>query len=156
MKAMTKYLLSAAVVLVFLAAPALVPASTDGLVAVPLKSVNGSGQSGGAVLAPTAGGYSVTVTMRGKNIQPGETDHIHSLSCARNAKLAPHAKTPTYAQVNAQYATVTVPLNNIAKGASRTRVTSPLADVTKGGFSINVHEPGYPYVTVACGDIPKR
>jgi hypothetical protein len=123
-------------------------------VRVPLHAVNGSGQSGVAVLTPTADGYTVVVRVTGKRVQDGEHDHIHNLSCARYARIARHPNAPTAAQINRQLATVSVGLGDIYNGRSRTPVALPLADVTKGGFSINVHEAGYPYTAVACGDIP--
>lgn len=122
---------------------------------VTLRSTNGSGQTGVAVLTPTGSGYTVTVQVTGKRVQGGEHDHIHAVSCARYARIAPRPYRPTQKQINDQLATVTVPLNDIYRGRSRTVVTSPLAAVTKGGFSINVHMPGAPYTALACGDIPK-
>ena len=145
--------LLAAFALALAAAPA---ASAGGAITVPLHPVNGSGQSGVAILTPTANGYTVTVRLRGRNVQLGEHDHIHNLTCARYAKLAPHPKAPTATQINNQLATVTESLNDILNGTSKTRIPARLADVTTGGFSINVHQPGGPYTAVACGNVPKR
>jgi hypothetical protein len=129
-------------------------AGAGGPIRVPLHAVNGSGQTGVAVLTPTAGGYTVAVRLSGKHIQAGEHDHIHNLSCARYGRIAPHPKDPTTRQVDQQLATISVGLNDIYHGRSTTTVGSPLSQVTKGGFSINVHEPGDPYTALACGDIP--
>jgi len=129
-------------------------AGASGPIRVPLHAVNGSGQSGLAILTPTANGYTVTVRLSGEHIQAGDHDHIHNLSCARYARIAPHAKAPTSTQIKKQLATITVGLSDIYLGRSATTVDSPLSQVTKRGFSINVHEPGGPYTALACGNIP--
>lgn len=129
-------------------------AGTNGVIRVALHPLNGSRQSGVATLTPTSDGYIVVVQLSGKQIQPGEHDHIHTLSCARYARIARHPNAPTAAQINKQLATVSFSLNDIYHGRSKTTVPLPLARVTKGGFSINVHEPGPPYTALACGDIP--
>lgn len=121
---------------------------------VRLHPVNGSGQSAVATLTPTATGYTVVVQLFGNHIQGGEHDHIHNLTCARYARIAPKPYAPTGAQINRQLATVAVGLNDIYHGRSKSIVTSSISEVTAGGFSINVHEPGAPYTALACGDIP--
>ena len=151
-----KALLGGAIVLSLVAAASGAAANGPGILRIPLKPVNGSGQSGVAVLTPSAGGYTVVVKLRGRGVQLGEHDHIHKASCARYARIAPHPRAPTASQINAQLATVAVSLNDIVDGASKTHVTEPLSQVTRGGFSINVHQPGDPYTALVCGDIPKR
>jgi hypothetical protein len=144
--------LLAAAVLALAVAPA---GLAGGPITVPLHPVNGSGQLGVAILTPTKTGYTVVVRIRGRNVQPGEHDHIHNLSCARYARIAPHPYAPTGAQISKQLATISVGLNDIYHGRSHTEVSSPLTQVTTGRFSINVHMPGGPYTALACGDIPK-
>src|SRR5207253_3447259 len=113
--------LLAALALALAAAPT---ASAGGAITVPLHPVNGSGQSGVAILTPTANGYTVTVKLRGRHVQPGEHDHIHNLTCARYAKLAPQPKAPTATQINNQLATVTETLNDVVNGSSKTQVAA--------------------------------
>jgi hypothetical protein len=145
--------------LIAIAAVALAAAPTalaGGSVTVPLHPVNGSGQSGVAILTTTKTGYTVVVRIRGRSVQPGEHDHIHNLTCARYAKLAPHPKAPTAAQIGNQLATVVEGLTDIENGVSRTQIPAPLADVLTGTYSVNVHQPGDPYTALVCGNIPKR
>ena len=151
-----KALLGGAIVLSLVAAASGAAAGNGrGVLRIPLKPVNGSGQSGVAVLTPSAGGYTVVVKLRGRGVQLGEHDHIHKASCARYARIAPHPRAPTASQINAQLATVAVSLNDIVDGASKTHVTEPLSQVTRGGFSINVHQPGDPYTALVLWGHPQ-
>ena len=125
---------------------------------VPLKAVNGSGQSGVAILTPTKSGSGFTVVVkitRGKP-EPGEHAHIHHVTCAQYARIAPHPRRPTAKQINDQLATISDGLNDLSGGKSVSSVISPLAKVTTGHYSVNVHQAGDPYTAVACGNIPKR
>ena len=102
----------------------------------PLKELNGSGESGRAVLRDTKAGLVVMLTLTGgKGIQPA---HIHKGSCA---KLDPK---PWY------------PLKNVINGKSMTTIPGVTIGEIIGKSAINVHKslkelPVY----VACGDVAK-
>lgn len=134
---------------------ATVPAGGHRVIRVPLHAVNASGQSGLAILTPTQSGFTVVIRIAGRRIQAGEHDHIHNVTCARYARIAPKTYAPTGDQTNRQLSTVAIGLTDIYRGRSKTAVASSLSAVTSGGFSINVHEPGAPYTALACGDIPR-
>jgi hypothetical protein len=125
------------------------------VIRVTLHAVNHSGQSGVAMLAPIHGGFRVVIHVAGARIEAGEHDHIHNVSCSRYGRIARHPYAPTAAQVEKQLATVAIGLNDIEGGRSTTDVHAPLTQVTRGGFSINVHETASPYTALACGDIPR-
>jgi len=103
---------------------------------VPLKALNGSGESGRAILRDTKAGLVVMLTLTGgKGIQPA---HIHKGSCA---KLDPK---PWY------------PLKNVINGKSSTTIPGVTIGEIIGKSAINVHKslkeiPVY----VACGDVAK-
>jgi hypothetical protein len=103
---------------------------------VPMKELNGSGESGSAVLRDTPKGLVVTIHIKGtKMAQPA---HIHKGSCA---KLDPK---PEYA------------LHNVINGMSVTTVTGVTIGSLLGKSAINVHKsltdlPTY----VSCGDVAK-
>ncbi|HTD37200.1 MAG TPA: hypothetical protein VK669_06790 [Candidatus Limnocylindrales bacterium] len=103
---------------------------------VALKELNGSGESGTAILRDTKAGLVVMLTLTGsKGIQPA---HIHKGSCA---KLDPK---PWY------------PLKNVINGKSTTTVPGVTIGEIIGKSAINVHKslkdlPTY----VACGDVAK-
>jgi hypothetical protein len=128
-------------------------------ITVTLRSVNGSGQSGVAVLTATqtkVSGFDVVVRVRGRGLAPDQQAHIHDVTCAAYQRIAPKPRNPTQKQFDRQAATVYAPLTNLRGGRSKTSITLPLESFTKGGLSINVHRSGYPYMAVACGTIPKR
>ncbi|MBV9080029.1 MAG: hypothetical protein JO102_02800 [Elusimicrobia bacterium] len=103
---------------------------------VALKELNGSGESGTAILRDTKAGLVVMLTLTGsKGIQPA---HIHKGSCT---KLDPK---PWY------------PLKNVINGKSTTTVPGVTIGEIIGKSAINVHKslkdlPTY----VACGDVAK-
>ena len=103
---------------------------------VPLKALNGSGESGTAMLRDTKAGLVVTLSVTGgKGVQPA---HIHKGSCA---KLDPK---PWY------------PLKNVINGKSTTTVPGVTIGEIIGKSAINVHKslkqlPVY----VACGNVAK-
>lgn len=121
-----------------------------------LTPVNGYHQSGFALLTPTSNGFTVKLEVTSGRAAAGEHAHIHNLTCARYARIAPRPHTPSADQINKQLATVTVGLNDLYQGKSLTDVSWPLAKYRRGGYSINVHTPNDPYTAVMCGDIPKQ
>jgi Cu/Zn superoxide dismutase len=111
--------------------------AADNGVTVTMKAQNGSGEDGTATIT-ASGDSAVTVVVKLSNgTTVAQPAHIHMGSCAN---LDP---TPKY------------PLTNVVDGASETTVNVALADLTKGGFAINVHKSAAEVSTyVSCGDIP--
>jgi hypothetical protein len=111
--------------------------AADNSVTVTMKAQNGSSEDGTATIT-ASGDSAVTVVVKLSNgTTVAQPAHIHVGSCAN---LDP---TPKY------------PLTNVVDGASETTVNVALADLTKGGFAINVHKSAAEVSTyVSCGDIP--
>jgi len=103
---------------------------------VHLTALNGSGETGKAVLKDTAGGLSVSLTLMGgpKDAQPA---HIHKGTCA---KLDPK---PEY------------PLDSVVGGTSKTVIKGlKLAALLASPTAVNVHKSTSEIPTyVACGNI---
>jgi Cu/Zn superoxide dismutase len=106
-------------------------------VTVTMNAQNGSGEDGTATIT-ASGANAVTVVVKLSNgTTVAQPAHIHVGSCAN---LDP---TPKY------------PLTNVVNGDSTTTVNVALADLTTGGFAINVHKSAAEVSTyVSCGDIP--
>ena len=104
-------------------------------VAVALGEMNDSGQTGWAVLTPSAGGTRVEVALSSGTLV-SELIHVHAGSCADLGGVV-HALT-----------------NIDAGGRSVTTVDAPLGRLMTGGFAINAHEQADASVYTACGDIP--
>jgi hypothetical protein len=103
---------------------------------VPMAALNGSGETGSAVLTDTAKGLVVTIHV--KNAKGPQPAHIHKGSCA---KLDPK---PEY------------PLHNVVNGMSVTTVPGVTIAGLIGKSAINVHKsltdiPTY----VSCGNVAK-
>ena len=127
---------------------------------VPLKAVNGSGLSGVATLTQIGSGNTTRIGVVVK-ITRGKPDlaapaHVHKVTCAQYARIAPDPRRPTPKQYDAQAATVADTLNSIFGRKSVSTVYAPLAERTTGRYSINVHQASDPNMVVACGNIPKR
>jgi hypothetical protein len=104
---------------------------------IPLKPLNGSGESGTATLTDTPAGLKVVLSLKGAPAAP-QPAHIHNGSCA---KLDPQPK---------------YPLSNVVAGKSTTIVKGITISQLLGKTAVNVHKsltdiPTY----VACGDIAK-
>ena len=127
---------------------------------VPLKAVNGSAQSGVAILTQVGSGSAsrvrVVVKIRRGKPEPGEPAHVHKVTCAQYARIAPNPRMPTPKQFGAQGATISDVLNSLDGGKSISTVYEPLAKLTTGHYSINVHQASGQNMAVACGNIPKR
>lgn len=106
-------------------------------VTVALKALNGSGESGKAVLKDTAAGLSVMLTLTGGPAGVAQPAHIHKGTCA---KLDPK---PEY------------PLTSVVGGASKTIVPGvTIAKLLASPNAINVHKSAKEIPTyVSCGDI---
>jgi hypothetical protein len=116
-------------------------------ITVPLEQQNGSGQAGQATLRSSAEGMRVVISLRNDHASSNPA-HIHDVTCAQYRRIT---------NVDQQYATVNDPLSDLRAGRSETTLGDvSLSDRTTGTYSINVHEPTYPYKAIACGDIPRR
>ncbi len=103
---------------------------------VPLKALNGSGETGSAVLRDTKKGLVVTIHI--KNAKGPQPAHIHKGTCA---KLDPK---PEY------------PLHNVVNGMSVTTVPGVTILEIVGKSAINVHKSTTDIPTyVSCGDVAK-
>jgi hypothetical protein len=123
----------AAGVLMILAVPA--GAATSSL-NVPISALNGSGETGIAVLTQTADGVQVVVTLKGAPADAQPT-HIHAGTCGK-INAAPEW-----------------PLTSLANGSSTTVVKGVTIDqMLKTPYAINVHKSTADLGTyVACGNI---
>jgi hypothetical protein len=113
-----------------------------GAITVPLIEENNSGASGTATLAGGGARASVTIELPGHKGQ--YRAHIHDVSCERYRRMN---------DFNAQLATLTEGLNDVAGGSSESDLSEPLSSYTRPELSINVHKFAAPYPVVACGDL---
>jgi hypothetical protein len=142
--------------LVWLAATSAAAGGGAAGIRVPLKPVNGYHQSGVALLTPTKNGFTVKLAVTSGPAADGGHAHIHKVTCARYARIAPRPHAPTADQIGKQLGTVVVYLNDLSKRKSVTDAPGSLAKYLRGGYSINVHIPNDPYTAVMCGDIPRH
>ena len=107
---------------------------------IPLKALNGSGESGKAVLKDTAAGLSVMLTLTGAPAGVPQPAHIHKGTCA---KLDPK---PEY------------PLSFVVNGKSKTTLAGlTVAKLLASPDAINVHKSAKEIkVYVSCGDIVRK
>ncbi len=104
---------------------------------IPIKPLNGSGESGTATLTDTPAGLKVVLSIKGAPAAP-QPAHIHKGSCA---KLDPK---PAY------------PLTSVIGGKSTTVVKGETIGELLGKYAINVHKSTTDIPTyVACGDVAK-
>ena len=100
-----------------------------------MKALNGSGESGTATLTAMGPKTRVNIGLKGENTTGDQPAHIH----------AGHCPDP---------GAVKYPLKNVVLGKSNTVVGAPMASLTGGNMSINVHESAKNLARyVACGDI---
>jgi hypothetical protein len=107
---------------------------------IQLKALNGSGESGTAVLKDTAAhGVSVAIKVTGAPTGVPQPAHIHKGTCA---KLDPKPE---------------FPLSNVVNGMSNTVVpNTSVAKLMATPNAINIHKSAKELKTyVACGDIAK-
>jgi hypothetical protein len=103
---------------------------------IPLKELNGSGESGTATLTDTKGGLVVKLAL--KNAKGSQPAHIHKGTCA---KLDPK---PWY------------PLTSVMNGTSTTTIKGLTIGQIVGKSAINVHKSATELKSyVACGDVVK-
>ena len=108
---------------------------------ITLNALNGSGESGKAVLKDTAAhGVSVAITLTGAPAGVAQPAHIHKGTCA---KLDPKPE---------------FPLSNVVNGKSNTVVpNTSVAQLMATPNAINVHKSAAELKTyVSCGDITRK
>jgi len=104
---------------------------------IPVKALNGSGESGTATLTDTKAGLKVVISLTGAPAGP-QPAHIHKGSCA---KLDPK---PEY------------PLSSVVDGKSTTVVPGVTIGQILGKTAVNVHKSTTDIPTYfACGDVAK-
>jgi len=123
----------AAGILVLSAAPALADTTT---LTVPISALNGSGETGSAVLTQTADGVQVVVTIKGAPAD-AQPMHIHAGTCAK-INAAPEW-----------------PLTSVTDGKSTSVVKGvTIAQMLKVPYAINIHKSASDLADyVACGNI---
>jgi len=109
-------------------------------VTVTLTALNGSGETGKAVIKDTKGGVSVALTLAGGAAGVDQPAHIHKGTCA---KLDPK---PEY------------PLTNVVGGKSNTTIKGvTVAQLLASPNAVNVHKSATEIPTyVACGNISSK
>ena len=132
---MQKFLVSISLSAVAAMTLAAAPGKTDS-VTIPMKALNGSGESGTATLTQQDEGVQVVVELKNAS-KADQPTHIHAGTCDNINKA------PEYALRN----TVDGKSTSLVKGVK-------LADLTSGKYAINVHKSADDLGTyVACGDI---
>ncbi len=111
-------------------------ADSGTVVLVALGEMNGSGQTGWAMLAGQGAQTLVDVTLL-PGTASSELIHIHTGACGDGLGGVVHGLT-----------------NVDAGGRSTTTVEATLASLTSGGFAVNAHDSTNPSVYTACGNIP--
>ena len=114
----------------------LMMAQTEASVIVPLDALDGSGQSGVAILLDKGSTTEVVIDIGSGAVDVPQPIHIHVGTCDALGDVA-HA------------------LSDVVNGRSVTTVEVSLAEITTGGFTINTHKSGDEIaVYVACGNVP--
>jgi hypothetical protein len=120
-----------------LAGASLVPAAADDAVRIPFAAMNGSGESGVAVLTPRGGKTIVELHLHGGSGNPQPT-HFHTGSCEK------YAPRPLYM------------LAAVVKGESTTPLDVPIDKLTAGDLVINVHKAFDDIATIASCAVAKK
>lgn len=105
-------------------------------VEISLDELNGSGQSGTAILTASGGATKVVLSL-GEGTMESKPVHIHNGPCGKDLGKIAH------------------PLTNFTDGNSETMLKDvSLESLRTGGLVINAHKAGDPKVYAACGKIP--
>ena len=125
----------AALAAVCAAAP-LVAAAADGPVRIPLDAMNGTGESGVAILTPQGAKTKVELQMKGGPGDP-QPAHFHTGTCDK------YTPRPLY------------PLRAVVKGGSTTTLDVPIEKLIAGDLVVNVHKSFDDIATVASCAVAK-
>jgi hypothetical protein len=127
----------AALLALLLAGAARAAATADDTVRIPLGAMNGSGESGVAILTPKGSKTLVQLQLHGGPGDPQPT-HFHTGTCDK------YGPRPLYM------------LAAVVKGESTTTLDVPLDKLTAGDLVINVHKSFDDIATVASCAVAKK
>jgi hypothetical protein len=122
---------------VLLAAPAAPVAAADAPVEIHLNAMNGSGESGIAILTPQGEKTIVELKMSGAPGDP-QPAHFHSGTCEK------YGPRPLY------------PLRAVVKGGTTTTLDVPIDKLLAGDLVINVHKSFDDIATVVSCTVAKK
>ncbi|MDB5040677.1 MAG: hypothetical protein JWN27_1403 [Candidatus Eremiobacteraeota bacterium] len=124
-------------VVLLAASAAPVSAAADGPVEIHLNAMNGSGESGTAILTPQGAKTIVELKMTGAPGDP-QPAHFHSGTCES------YAPRPLY------------PLRAVVKGGTTTTLDVPIDKLLAGDLVINVHKSFDDIATVVSCTVAKK
>jgi hypothetical protein len=127
----------AALLALLLAGAARAAATADDAVRIPLGAMNGSGESGVAILTPKGAKTLVQLQLHGGSGDPQPT-HFHTGTCDK------YGPRPLYM------------LAAVVKGESTTTLDVPLDKLTAGDLVINVHKSFDDIATIASCAVAKK
>ena len=127
----------AALLALLLVTAAFAPAAADDAIRIPLTAMNGSSESGVAILTPRGGKTLVQLQVRGGSGDP-QPAHFHTGTCDE------YAPRPLYM------------LAAVVKGESTTTVDVPIDKLTAGDLVVNVHKSFNDIATVASCAVAKK
>ncbi|MDQ6942787.1 MAG: hypothetical protein M3169_09790 [Candidatus Eremiobacteraeota bacterium] len=127
----------AALLALLLVTAAFAPAAADDAIRIPLAAMNGSNESGVAILTPRGGKTVVELQVRGGSGDP-QPAHFHTGTCDK------YAPRPLYM------------LAAVVKGGSTTTLDVPIEKLTAGDLVVNVHKSFNDIATVASCAIAKK
>jgi hypothetical protein len=127
----------AALLGLLLVTTAFVPAAADDAVRIPLTAMNGSGESGVAILTPRGGKTLVQLQVHGGHGDP-QPAHFHTGTCDK------YAPRPLYM------------LAAVVKGESTTTVDVPIEKLMAGDLVVNVHKSFDDIATIASCAVAKK
>ena len=128
---------AAALLGLLLAGASLGPARADDAIRIPLGAMNGSGESGVAILTPKGAKTLVQLQLHGGSGDPQPT-HFHTGTCDK------YGPRPLYM------------LAAVVKGESTTTVDVPIEKLTAGDLVINVHKSFDDIATIASCALAKK
>lgn len=126
-----------ALLALLLVTAAFVPAAADDAIRIPLAAMNGSGESGVAILTPRGSKTLVQLQVHGGPGDP-QPAHFHTGTCDN------YAPRPLYM------------LAAVVKGESTTTVDVPIEKLTAGNLVVNVHKSFDDIATVASCAVAKK
>jgi len=127
----------AALLALLLVTAGLVPAAADDSIRIPLAAMNGSNESGVAILTPRGSKTLVQLQVHGGSGDP-QPAHFHTGSCDK------YAPRPLYM------------LAAVVKGESATTVDVPIEKLTSGDLVVNVHKSFDDIATIASCAVAKK
>ncbi|HWT06196.1 MAG TPA: hypothetical protein VN224_10600 [Xanthomonadales bacterium] len=127
----------AALLGLLLVTTAFVPAAADDTVRIPLTAMNGSGESGVAILTARGAKTLVQLQVHGGSGDP-QPAHFHTGSCDK------YAPRPLYM------------LAAVVKGESTTTVDVPIEKLMAGDLVVNIHKSFDDIATIASCAVAKK